>query len=80
MLVVPVHCGAESRSTSDLTATGCTQELETIMDDDEDMADLYLTVSTLLQRVFEEESACTQTYGSTLWIHAAARICIRTMC
>ena len=45
------------------------------MDDDEDMADLYLTVSTLLQRVFKGESACTQTYSrSTLWIHAAARM------
>ena len=28
----------------------CVQELETIMDDDEDMADLYLTVIALCQQ------------------------------
>jgi hypothetical protein len=44
--VIPVHCGAGSCSILDLIEFGCTQDLETIMDDDEDMADLYLTVST----------------------------------
>ena len=44
--MIPVHYGAGRCSILDLTETGCMQELETIMDDDEDMADLYLTVST----------------------------------
>ncbi len=50
----------------DLTERTCTQELETIMDDDEDMADLYLTVSTFLQRDAEKKCLHSWTCYRTL--------------
>ena len=53
--MVTVHCGEGSCSISDLTEKGCEQELETIMDDDEDMADLYLTVSTFCRESCKEK-------------------------